>query len=312
MKSLYIALGYACNHRCIFCPCSSTTPRNMKMSVQEVIDSIATSITNKDVHSVLLSGGEPTIQQNFWDILEYLSKTDLSVGILSNADRLENRKIVDRILSLIPPQRLNITTSLHSHNSKKHDKVTQSVGSFNRSLNGVNNLIDAGVNTTIKHCITKLNYREMEDFTDFIYNSFIDWVNLLFCSIDYCGIAGENESVVAVRFTECGPYIERALDKVIQYKENGRLRNTIVTDTPLCAVDPYYWYFFSYHSKERIPAYNSPISGGNMSKLLFDVESDCGTFFNSCKTCIVEQICPGAWRTACELFGEDAVSPIWS
>ena len=46
------------------------------------------------------------------------------------------------------------------------------------------------------------------------------------------------------------------------------------------------------------------------SKLKLDVESDCGTFFKGCQNCKVQEICPGTWKTACKILGENEISPI--
>lgn len=305
MKTAYIAIGYACNHKCLFCPCSSNTPRHRIVSTDEVISTVNRALLDPDLQNILLSGGEPTIQPHFFEILQFLAKKPTRVGMLSNADALHDKDLVQKIISIIPPQKLHVTTSIHSHVAENHDRVTNKNGSFSRSILGLSNLVDAGVDVTIKHCITKLNYAEMDTFTDFVYEIFPDNVKLLFCSIDYCGKAGENNSLVAVEFKDSGPHIELALEKVISYRNEARNRHVVVTDTPLCAVDPYYWSFFSCQSKSRLTIYNSPTSHG----IQIDVPSDSGTFFKCCKQCKVESICPGTWRTACDLFGEDAVTP---
>lgn len=308
----YIAIGYSCNHSCIFCPCSKDIPKKTRLSTEQIINSVETAIKNKNLRGVLLSGGEPTLQPHFFEVLEYLSKTNLSIGMLSNSDKLHDKALIDKIVSIIPPERFRITTSIHSHIPENHDSVTRSSGSFARSLSGLKNAVEAGININIKHCITKLNYMDMVEFVEFVYSNFPDNAMLNMCSIDYCGVAGDNNSIVAVCFSESGPFIEQALDRVIEYSKNGWKRQVIVDDTPLCAVDPYYWAFFSNTSKDMLAAYSDPNGDEKTSVLRFDVASDCGTFFPSCKTCDVESLCSGTWRTACELFGDSAVSPIKS
>lgn len=305
----YIAIGYSCNQHCIFCPCSSDTPKNKRLTVEQIADIVEKGISEKGLNYVLLSGGEPTIQPHFFEVLEYLAQTDIPlIGMLSNSEKLHDKTMVDKIVSIIPPSRFEVTTALHSHISEKHDYVTRSKGSFSRSLEGLKNAADTGIRVVVKHIVTRFNYSEMEDFIDFVYSNFSDSVLLNLCSLDYCGIAGDNKDTIAVRFDQSGPYLERALDKVIEYRKNGSKRYVVVNATPLCAVDPYYWSFFSYISKENLAARGMPSNSDSVLKL--DVESDCGTFFRSCKLCDVESICSGTWRTACELFGDNAVSPI--
>ena len=208
------------------------------------------------------------------------------------------------------PMQLSITTSIHSLKSEVHDAITHCPGSWKRSIRGLQNAHAHGIRITVKHCIAKPNYRDMPDFVDFIYETFSDDVGLLFCSIDYCGISGEATEAVQVDFKTEGPFIERAFDRVICYRDKeGRSRNVTIADTPLCCVDPYYWGFFSSASKHEISAYAAPTNDA-AHKTSLRVPSDCNTFFLACKRCDAEELCPGAWRTACELFGEEAVEPI--
>ena len=244
LRSAYIALGYACNHGCIFCPCGTDRPRNMALTIDEFEQSIG-SIIACGAHGVIISGGEPTLQPLFFDYLKKLSSSNLHVELLSNADTLSDSRLVSKILSIINATQLSITSSIHSHKPEIHDNITRSPGSWSRSIQGLQNAQSQGLKVTVKHCIAKQNYQDMSSFVDFIYSTFPDNVGLLFCSIDYCGLSSEAAAAVAVDFKNEGKYIEQALDRVIYYRDvERRARNVMVTDTPLCCVDPYYWSFF--------------------------------------------------------------------
>ena len=96
-------------------------------------------------------------------------------------------------------------------------------GSFVETLSGLHNILDDDFRLTIKHCITKKNYKDIPEFVDFFYKEFDDLTSLLICNIDYCGTAFFNCESLAVKFSESRPFLEQALDKVLEYKKNGKL-----------------------------------------------------------------------------------------
>lgn len=308
MISAYFTIGSKCNHKCLFCPCIwEERNQEIVLSVfQKMINEIE---VNKKIDSVILSGGEPTIQNNFFEILTYLSNTRLYIRLLTNADRLSNNTMVEKIKSIISTQKMDIITAIHSYNSTIHDSITGCNGSFDRTNTGLHNMINAGFTVHIKFCISKINYKDMTQFIDFIYNNFPDSVSLSLCSIDYCGNADKNNEKVKISFKEVGKYLAQALEKVENYKTIGRKRNVIVSNTPLCCIEPKYWKYFISESKKSTEAF-LPLPTNNEGKLKYNNASGSGTFFKACQSCAVEKYCAGTWFSTYKLFGENAVKRI--
>ena len=69
MKTLYCAVGYACNERCMFCPCSEHPANQPSLSYEEICEAIDRSIEERGVDNILFSGGEPTLHPDFFRIL---------------------------------------------------------------------------------------------------------------------------------------------------------------------------------------------------------------------------------------------------
>ena len=308
MKSAYFTIGSRCNHRCVFCPCKwEKRDREIELSVfKEKVDEIE---ANPQIDSIILSGGEPTIQKNFLELLAYLSHTRLRVRLLTNADRLSDPDMAKRVEKAISPRQMELVTAIHSYNEKIHESITGCAGSFERTNQGLHNMIRAGYRVILKFCISKINYKDMSGTVSFIYENFPDSVSLSFCSIDYCGRADENDADCAVEFQEMREYLEDALDRVGKYTSQGRKRNIIVTNTPLCCVDPAYWKYFICESKNDMAAF-LPLPGEEKTEIKYNSKSESGTFFNACRVCDVEKYCAGAWYSAYKLFGEKSVTAI--
>ena len=190
--------------------------------------------------------------------------------------------------------------------------ITKVKGSFEKSLNGVNNLIKAGVNVTIKHVINGLSYQQLPELANWVYSTFPDSVSWTICNMDLCGEALHNAELTAVPFEASKPFLENALDIVIGHFKSGRHRDVSVFNTPLCCVDPYYWPFMKkYESEESMSALLLPSSDLNvLPTIKYDMKGDGGANFNPCHYCAVKAICPGTWRKTADYYGNKMFNPI--
>ena len=308
----YIALGYACNHKCRFCPCGKSTDRKSMPSIssqkfKEYLDRVC---QNQNIKSITISGGEPTLQPNFIEILDFLSQTNLHVSILTNSDYLSNIDIFSDIVKHANPHQVHFTTAIHSHIPSIHDSITQRNGSFERSITALGRLIESGYKISIKHVVNQKSYKVLDAYLARIMELFpTNKADFIICGMDYCGMDTKTIEEFKVSPKELTPYLEKALET---FEINNKLSYKLkVTDLPLCSVDPYYWKYFNYSQKRELSAYASPMdSNGETSKLSFNVKSDCDTFFSECKECAVKTICPGTWRSSYQIFGDNVVNAI--
>lgn len=84
---------------------------------------------------------------------------------------------------------------------------------------------------------------ELPDFVDFVFRntalcfSYFVWYG-------FCGMESEQIDAVAVDFITIKPYLEQALDKIINIRmKYNAFPHVSVADIPLCCADPYYWGF---------------------------------------------------------------------
>lgn len=312
MRTLYCAIGYVCNEKCVFCPCSEGAVSMPSLDFEEICQSIDEAIAERQIENVLLSGGEPTIHKDFFQVLEYIVSKKLKVSLLTNAIKLADMNFVDRLLAIVDVRKLDITIAFHSHLPEKHDALTQHPGSFELSLAGAHNLLACGVSLSVKNNIVNHTFRDLPGYVDWVNTAFPDNVTLLFCNIDVNGVALKNKEMVAVSFEESMPYLTRALDKIINLRRKGHKRNTKVLTTPLCLIDPYYWGFVENQTQYNISSYKVPSVEARDTLLLFDVSSDSGPMFAPCRECAVRTHCPGAWRSFKQMYGEERLKRIYA
>lgn len=307
MKTLYLAVGYVCNERCLFCPCSTGSTALPSLTYDEICKTIDRAIEERGVENILLSGGEPTIHPDFFRILEYISGKEVAVSLLTNALMLANQEFCDRTFSIIDAHSLDVTVAFHSHVPERHDFLTQHKGSFERSLLGVANMLKCGVRLSIKNNIVNYTYRDLPDYVRWMTSIFDDSVTLLLCNIDINGTAESNKDKVAVHFTESMPYLQKALDIIIEQRRLGHKRNVKILTTPLCLMDPYYWGFVENATQRNIEAYRVPDT-----ELMWEVSSDSGPLFKICQGCAMCDYCPGTWRSFGKNYDESILKCVVS
>jgi len=146
-----------CNLRCLHCSSDSGLPLRNELSLEE-IQGLIDDLAKIGVRRVTLSGGEPTIRKDFWEILQYLSDKDIQVSLFTNGFFL-NRRFVDRLSSFsVSGVRISIDGGL----ARTHDGIRGFEGSFSRAVEAVKLCREAGLMVLIVSVIMKSNFHEIE------------------------------------------------------------------------------------------------------------------------------------------------------
>ena len=309
MRTLFLSPSYICNEKCIFCPCAVNARRYTPLTLDELCQAVDLAVEQENIEMVLISGGEPTIYKYILGLISHIRGKGLKFGILSNSLKFSDPEFLNRFID-VAGNGFELTTAFHSFREEEHDRVTSVPGSFRKSLLGVSNLIQTGVRVTIKHIINNSTYKAIPEYVDWLYETFPDNVPWVLCNIDLTGTALTNEDDSAVPFSVSRPYLENALDKVIEYRKNGRNRIVRIFNTPFCCVDPYYWPFLQkYDSEEEMSALYLPYENPAENRIRFNLKGDGGARFEPCKECIVQPQCPGTWKKTAEVLGENSFTP---
>jgi heme b synthase len=152
----------SCNLNCVHCraaakrgpyPGELEGPKSL-----EIIDQIAS--LGKPV--VILTGGEPLLREDIFDLARYGTEQGLRMVMATNGTLL-TPVIAERIRSS-GIQRVSI--SLDGANAEEHDRFRQVQGAYQASLKGIDILKEAGVEFQVNTTITKHNYRRCREILD--------------------------------------------------------------------------------------------------------------------------------------------------
>lgn len=145
LEHVYIELTHRCNASCVHCYIHNEhTVYGQEMTTAEIY-SLLDHLYEIGVMQVTFTGGEPTIREDFLDILNYAVKY-FSVNIYSNLLSISS----DLLKSLIKMPIYKISTSLYSSVAEEHDAITRVPGSFNRTFQNLLMLSKAGIRTSVK------------------------------------------------------------------------------------------------------------------------------------------------------------------
>ncbi len=147
-----------CNLSCVHCRASAADtvdPNELKTNeIYRLIDDIASF--SKPI--LILSGGEPLVRDDIFDIAEYANKKGLRVVLATNAT-LINEEIAKKIKEVGIGR---VSISIDGASEESHDTFRGYKGAFRSSLRGIEELKKAGVEFQINTTITKRNVHELE------------------------------------------------------------------------------------------------------------------------------------------------------
>ena len=296
-KDAYMVFGYACNQKCICCPCEKDQRLQKVIEIKELQKEIDRMV-EIGVTDVTVSGGEPTVYPNFFEVITYLVNKDLNIHILSNSEKFANIEFAKKFVETTRGKNVTVTTTFHSYKELEHEKQNGSKGSFNRSLNGLKFLDENNIQVSLKQCITSYNYKDLKNFIKFLTDNFSARAEIQFWGIDLCGMDEKSARKYFVEFKEIKPYIEEALDYFESINTN---RNQLLTlnNLPLCMCDCYYWNYFT------LPSNRYYIDYKDQEEHSFS--QNFGLPFIACKSCNFAKYCKGTYLSVYDMFGNSVI-----
>lgn len=310
-KTLYIYLDERCNQNCVFCVAyergksrfGSMSTNDAKKTIKNFMDSGGGTIA--------FSGGEPTIRDDLAEIIGYAEKFDnlQAISIITNGIRLSDKNYLEKLVKADKRNKISFSFSLHSHKKEISELLTASKRSFEKTMSGIENVIESGKNASVYQVITSKNYRDLPEFCYFLNRKYpeIKWV--VFAYPFPQGRALLNDWIY-VRISSLRPYLIKSLrflegkNYVVKVANCGQL--------PLCAlpgfeekvIDPRFF------TQENVIG-----MAGKNDFQDFEYNTDEWANHNKgknkeCKKCLFNKICQGLWKKYIDLFNFDGIQTV--
>ncbi|PIS33406.1 MAG: hypothetical protein COT38_05495 [Candidatus Omnitrophica bacterium CG08_land_8_20_14_0_20_41_16] len=297
-----IITGYHCNNRCQFCIAADKRQLHNKTTEEIVAEMIDARKRNRTYLELI--GGELTVRQDAIYLIKFAKKLGFEFIAMATNGRMLSYK--DFAKKLIGAGITDLIFSIHGHNAKLHDALTQSPGSFRQLMQGLENvrklrLKRIGSNTTI----VKQNYRYLPEIGKLLLENDIKNAEFIFADPTYGGVYN-NFTKLMPRISDAAAYIHKCLDLV---NDRDDIPHWHIRYVPLCYFRGYenriseLYEKKTFHTEHLAPDFQN-----------FDVEnSRLGISREKpqkCKVCKYYNLCEGIWKEYLRHYGDKELTPV--
>ena len=162
LRKIFFELTLQCNERCFHCGSSCTAARGDELSREEwlnLIDQVKADFGTARIQ-LCITGGEPLLNRDFFDIMGYAHAQGFRWGMTSNATLITPE--VARRLAEVGMGTISVSID---GLRETHDRLRGLVGGYDRAMAGIQNLLDVGtfhavqVTTVVNHA----NINELDE-----------------------------------------------------------------------------------------------------------------------------------------------------
>jgi AdoMet-dependent heme synthase len=153
--SVHLDLTYRCNERCEHCYLDHDDKG--ELSTSEVMDLLG-QLADAGVFFLTLSGGEPLLRKDCFDIIQSARALLFNVKLKTNGILIREREA--RRLRALGVEQVQI--SVYSHRPEVHDGITKVPGSLQRTLAGIRFLKSQGLKVTIANVAMRKNLQDTD------------------------------------------------------------------------------------------------------------------------------------------------------
>jgi radical SAM protein with 4Fe4S-binding SPASM domain len=150
-------ITYRCNLSCLHCYSDSGSHHTKELSLSK-IQEIVNMLSDYEVFQITLTGGEPLMRTDIFDIIEYACRRDMIVNINSNGTLITEKKARKLKESGISQARI----SLDGACAATHDAFRGVAGSFEKAVEAVTLLRTHKIPVDICTIPNLLNFEEVE------------------------------------------------------------------------------------------------------------------------------------------------------
>lgn len=315
---------YTCNNNCRHCPVAHKKHLNDR-TFEECKKILKDN--RQDRNLLIISGGEPTIRDDIFDLISYARDIDYQwIQLKTNGRIFYYKDFTEKMVKLIKEHPVSdeqrdinhengynfrgldifeFYISIYGSNPEMHDFISGVPKSFEQTIQGIKNLLCLNQVVTVNIVITKINYRYLLEIVKYLDDIGVKYIELSFINID--GDAFTNFENIVPRINDVQPYI---FDVIKNLHSISRENIILINNIPRCCIQEVH---FPHLSESYYP-----YDGHKMYKF---VELDSTTTYyeeevknnikgKKCKCCINDPICFGLNKKYVEKLGFDELNPV--
>ena len=151
-----------CRHCYINVPAGDKAAKKRELGVDE-IGRIGAEAAARGAVWCLITGGEPLLRKDFFDLYQALLSKGLLLSLFTNATLVTDEHI--RFFRKFPPRDIEVT--VYGVTRETYERVTRTPGSFDAFKRGLDRLLGSGVTIRLKAMALRSNKHEIAAIGDF-------------------------------------------------------------------------------------------------------------------------------------------------
>jgi len=238
--------GKLCNYACEFCYYKN---RLMERDPLEVILERVDYIKAYGITEIDLSGGESSIEPNWFKILEYCQDKFDRISCLSHGGKFSNKEFIKKSYDLGLRE---ILFSLHGFTAEVHDEIVKKKGAFDNLLIAISNAHNLGIEVRLNTTVYWANHSTIN--TTLI--KYLQPSQINFIALNYWQ---DNANAPAIDYSLVCQSIKQSIDRLKDHME------VTARYFPLCYMDGYEKYVKNhYHHVYDLKDWNKAIYNGQL------------------------------------------------
>jgi radical SAM protein with 4Fe4S-binding SPASM domain len=155
-----------CNNNCRHCyinlPAGDKLAEEKELALEEIKE-IANEAVSLGALWCLITGGEPLLRNDFFDIYLTLKRKGLLVSVFTNGTLITEEHV--KLFKKYPPR--DIEVSVYGVTEETYERVTRRPGSYAAFMRGLELLLGSGVKLRLKAMAMRSNMHELADIAHF-------------------------------------------------------------------------------------------------------------------------------------------------
>ena len=302
MLTYDLKVGYACNNHCKHCVIDDSKDRliqqhtSINLTTEECLKQIDDALF-KGIDSIVLTGGEVTIRNDFAQLIQKCTESNLNITIQTNGRQLANREIIEAVKCV---EKIKFVVALHGESAKVHDEITQVSGSFDETCKGIKAMCDLGKLVVLKVVISKINAEELPGIVKVASELGVKYFCFAFPHGQ--GAARKNFDEVMPRYKYLQPIFGKLIDTAKQCDVNIEFEAV-----PFCIIPN------NMQLVGELKYFDGDTICTQVKEDTFqwsEVRKSIKKKGNNCIKCDMNEFCEGPWSEYVDEFGEDEFRPI--
>ncbi|WP_456400037.1 radical SAM protein [Persephonella sp.] len=254
-------LTNACNLFCKHCYSAANLKRSDEPSIDEIKKQIP-YLKKAGVKVLILSGGEPLLRDDLFEIAALFKENGFSVTLSTNGI-LINKSNIEEIKKYFSYVGISI-----DGDEKTHDAFRGMTGSFSKALNSLRLLIDAGIKTGLRFTISSFTYKSIPFIFDLAEKEKIP--KIYFSHLVY---SGRGRNLTQAEKDDYRKIVEYIIDRSFFYVEENININVVTGNNEADGVILLQEFSKRFPEKKDLLYKNLKIWGGNQAGVrIFDID----------------------------------------